>query len=627
MIAFRRHQRCLCSVFFLLLILVATTPIWPAQDAKGALAADERITFKVLLGPEDPFAKDYGTGSATVNNGPFKVRRGEAVRVTIVGTPAADFHTYPVTMRTTLQPASQLSSFEFVPVKGLAPVWPVYQTEPALHLQVGLPRKTTYYEHEKPFTWAQDVVVQADAPVGVVELEIKLEALVCNASGCLPFKTTLRASLEVLKDDPVPLSAGLSERLKLKKPAIEVTVLPGEEPIEEKVAVIAASVIKESHDEYRTKMLDVLAPQINVPKGVISGQDAGDLLAFVLAGVFWGAISLITPCVFPMIPITVSFFLKQSEKEHHRPIVMASVYSLTIVVVLTLAAAFLLSIFRWLSILPLTNYALGGLFIFFALSLFGMYEIELPQSMAQFTSSREGKGGIFGTVFMALTFTIISFACVAPFLGGFSGTAAADRPLWHNLLGGLAFSTTFAAPFFFLALFPALLRKLPKSGSWLNSVKVVMGFLELAAAFKFFRAAEIVQTSGAPSFFTFDFVLGLWIALCILCGLYLIGLFRLPHDTPEEHVTVPRMMFSAAFFCLALYLAPALFKVNAAGQPQRPGGTIYAWVDSFLLPESQPGTGEVVATGNLDYAVSTAREQRKKTGQPKRIFIDFTGFS
>src|SRR5262249_20765412 len=319
--------------------------------------------------------------------------------------------------------------------------------------------------------------------------------------------------------------------------------------------------------------------------------------------------------------------LKQSEKEHHRPIAMASVYSLTIVIVLTLAAAFMLSLFRMLSIHPVMNYFIGGLFVFFALSLFGMYDIELPSGLAQFTSAREGQGGLVGTVFMALTFTIISFACVAPFLGGFSGTAAATRPLWHNLLGGLAFSVTFASPFFFLALFPALLRKLPKSGSWLNSVKVVMGFLELAAAFKFFRTAELIHSGASPSVFTFDFVLGLWIAMSVLCGLYLIGVFRLPHDTPEEHITVPRLLFSAAFLGLALYLAPALFKVNATGQPQRPSGSVYAWIDSFLLPESLEGASETIHTANLDYAVAQARAEYQRTGEPKRIFIDFTGVS
>ena len=149
---------------------------------------------------------------------------------------------------------------------------------------------------------------------------------------------------------------------------------------------------------------------------------------------------------------------------------------------LTIAAVALLSVFRALITFWWMQWAMGGLFLFFALSLFGMYEIELPSGLARFTSSREGSG-VGGTIFMALTFTIISFACVAPFLGGFGGTAAqSDLGFTKMLLGGLAFAVTFAAPFTFLALFPSMLKKMPKSGTWLNSVKVVMGFLELAAS-------------------------------------------------------------------------------------------------------------------------------------------------
>jgi thiol:disulfide interchange protein len=303
---------------------------------------------------------------------------------------------------------------------------------------------------------------------------------------------------------------------------------------------------------------------------------------------------------------------------------MAAVYCGTIVIVLTIAAAALLNFFRVLSISPVMNFGLGFLFIFFALSLFGMYEIELPSFLARYTSERESKGGMIGTIFMALTFTIISFACVAPFLGGFGGTAnTTSRPFWHTILGGLAFSVTFASPFFVLALFPTLLKAMPKSGSWLNSVKVVMGFLELAAALKFFRAGELVL-SAPFGLFTFDLVLGLWIALCLLCGMYLLGIYRLPHDSPAEHLTVPRMLFAFAFLGLAFYLLPGLFVNPAEGEETRPNGVVFAWVNSFLLPEPRPGKGETW-TPNLEDAIAKARAYRQRTGKPKLIFVDFTG--
>jgi thiol:disulfide interchange protein len=329
-------------------------------------------------------------------------------------------------------------------------------------------------------------------------------------------------------------------------------------------------------------------------------------------------VSLITPCVFPMIPITVSFFLKQAEKPNGKPVLLAMVYSGTIIAILTVAAVALLSLFQWLSVNPIMNFAIGGLFVYFALSLFGMYEIELPSFLARFTSSREGQGGLLGTVFMALTFTILSFACVAPFLGGFGGTAAGGEVgLLHRILGGLAFATTFAAPFFLLALFPTLLKKLPQSGSWLNSVKVVMGFLELAAAFKFLRAGELVMQPRA-TIFTFDLVLGVWVALAVLCGFYLLNLYRLPHDEPADHITVPRLLLGAGFLGLAFYMLPALFKVGLEGEAQRPAGTLYAWVNSFLLPEPSEGKASLSWSGNLKQALDDAR------GKSGLVFVDFT---
>ena len=286
-----------------------------------------------------------------------------------------------------------------------------------------------------------------------------------------------------------------------------------------------------------------------------------------------------------MIPITVSIFLKQSEKEHHRPILMASVYSGTIIVVLTLAAAFMLEVFRFLSVNPIMNYALGALFIFFALSLFGMYDIELPSGLARFTSAHESKGGVVGTMFMALTFTIISFACVAPFLGGFGGTASGtQRPMWVNLLGGLAFSTTFAAPFFFLALFPDPAAQIAQERLLAQFRQGGHGLPGAGRRREVLPLAELVLTGADPWLLTFDFAMGIYVGLSFLAGLYLLGIFRLPHDSPEEHLSVPRMMFAGIFLALGLYLAPSLIK-NAMVTTSGHSGTIYSWVEAFLLPD------------------------------------------
>jgi thiol:disulfide interchange protein len=607
-----RFASILCFAFLATLAL--------AQSCHAAeIKLQDVITF-TRGQPDDPFDAIHESKFT----GKWKARRGQVIRLDLTGVPAEGWYTYPISQRTPQQFA--WTKWMVEPTPGVIPLWPVVES-PALSYR-DQKLDLTYYKYVTAFTWSQEFVIAETAPVGLLQVSVKLKIQVCDKNQCIKFDPVFTYPIEVSDEASLTIPPELAERIR-KNPT--PTEDPGIKPatVEDPAVKTEGSIrglIRGTHEEYKEAM-DKIAKQIVTKNNPAIQQPEAGLLAFILTGIFWGAISLVTPCVFPMIPITVSYFLKQSEKEHHRPIVMASIYSLTIVVVLTVAASSLLTGFQKLSVHPVTNYFIGGLFVFFALSLFGMYEIELPSSLAQFTSAREGKGGIVGTIFMALTFTIISFACVAPFLGGFGGTAADARPWWHNVLGGLAFSTTFASPFFFLALFPALLRKMPKSGSWLNSVKVVMGFLELAAAFKFFRTAELIQSSGVPSFFTFDFVLGLWIAMCLLCAVYLIGMFRLPHDTPEEHISVPRLLFSAAFLGLAFYLTPALFKVNAAGQPQRPGGTVYAWIDSFLLPDTNASAGETPSTANLPYAVSQAREELKRTGKPKRIFIDFTGVS
>jgi thiol:disulfide interchange protein len=536
-----------------------------------------------LPAPRDGSKTGPGKRPATANLINFDVkieppaaRRGEVVKLVIKGRLREGYHTYPLTMRSSQQQVAQLSKFNNPGNKDLTPLWPVQESD-AEFVREG---DEVLLEHNKPFTWTQELRVRPDASPGKTELAFSVRVQVCDDHGCTWGDHHFTVPVTIKDDPPVAAPDSLPSRSEGKQPPPTVKDVP---------------------DSFK-----------NAPPG--KENDSG-LLAFILQGVFWGAVSLVTPCVFPMIPITVSFFLKQSEKEHHRPLLTALVYSGTIVVVLTIAAVALLSVFRALSVHYLMNFGLGALFVFFALSLFGMYEIELPSGLARFTSSREGQG-VVGTIFMALTFTIISFACVAPFLGGFGGTAAsANLGFTKMLLGGLAFAVTFASPFTVLALFPSLLKKMPKSGTWLNSVKVVMGFLELAAALKFFRQGELLVTSETQ-FFTYDFVLSLYVGICLLCGLYLLCVFRLPHDTPVEHIGVPRVLIALSFLGLGFYLMPAMWKVNDKGLTQRPRGVVFAWLDSFLLPEP---VKDLPWIGDLQEGLKSAAKSHK------RVFIDFTG--
>jgi thiol:disulfide interchange protein DsbD len=552
-------------------------PTPPSEEVPRAIAKPDR-GLKQTSPRKPPATLDRLEFAISVS--PDKVKPGDVVHVTLTGTPKPGFHTYPLTRRTANQEPATLSRlFPPTDVPGVKPLWPVKESE-AETVDEGAPVGVVL-EHKKPFTWTQEVLVLPDAKPGPRELTYKVTVQACNEKNCKPGDYFLDGRFEVVAGNPVPLSEELKTRAEAGPPPVSIVGGPSE-------------------------------------PGSRGGTDNSGLIAFILSGIAWGAISLITPCVFPMIPITVSLFLKQSEKQHHRPFVMASVYSGTIIVVLTLGGLLLMGSFQRVSQHWATNLVLGLLFLFFALSLFGMYEIRLPAALGNFTSAREGKGGLVGIIFMALTFTIISFTCVAPFYGSFIALGASAQTAADKLrlfLGALAFSTTFASPFFVLALFPSLLRSMPKSGGWMNTVKVVMGFLEIAAALKFLRAGELIW-AGKAEFFTYDLVLGAYVGLAILCGLYLLNFYRLPHDyEPIEQLGVPRMLFALAFLTLGFYLLPGLFKQGESDR-QKPGGTVFAWLDSFLLPEAP---SHLPWLGSLDRGVQQANLEKKL------IFIDFTG--
>ncbi len=270
---------------------------------------------------------------------------------------------------------------------------------------------------------------------------------------------------------------------------------------------------------------------------------------------------------------------------------------------------------------PWMNLGLGLMLVFFAFSLFGMYEIELPHFLTRFTTARESRGGYIGAVFMALTFTIGSFSCTGPFLGPLLVvTREMHLSLGRLVLAAFVYSATFAAPFFVLAQFPALLKKLPRSGGWLNAVKVVMGFLELAAAFKFLTSTDAALHPGNPWIFTYDAVICAWIALSMACGLYLLGFYRLPHDTPAEHIGVPRLLLAIFFVGLALYMIPTLWG-------RTPQGIAGRFIVGFapLNPEESPGPGQAAIQEKLDWYQDYEQARQKALAEHKPLFIDFTG--
>jgi thiol:disulfide interchange protein len=534
---------------------------------------------------------------------PATAKRGETITWKLTVEVADGWHTYP-TKQT--DPAAQTNVNKITPpTVGSAVFVPNTLVEPAgAKTKAEADVKELRY-YEGTVTWEMKAVVNPGAAPGEMVVEVPVKILACDDKGCLPPQSVkTKAKLTIANGPAVPVDPKYADLFK-------AAAAPGGPPAPPAVDAVPPTA------DY-AKALAALENQIT---GGAGGAKNSGLAAFMLTAAAWGLISLVTPCVFPMIPITVSYFLKQSEKTHVNPLRQAVVYCGTIVVVLGVAAVTLLGMFRALSINPWTNVAIGLLFVVLALSLFGMFELTLPNWLVRWTSSRESRGGMVGTVFMALTFTIVSFTCVAPFLGGFAGIAASGQFRWWEMLAGaLAFSTAFAAPFFVLALFPSLLRKLPRSGGWLNLVKVVMGFLELAAALKFFRTAEL-RWSPEPAYFTYDLILGLWVALMAVCGLYLLNLFRLGHEEPQETIGVGRMLLGLGFLGLALYILPGVFK-DAAGNRQRPDGVLFAYIDAFLLPEPPKGGA---APGELQWTADLPRAVRHAAAARRKVFVDFTG--
>jgi thiol:disulfide interchange protein DsbD len=269
-------------------------------------------------------------------------------------------------------------------------------------------------------------------------------------------------------------------------------------------------------------------------------------------GFLGGLLALLTPCVFPMIPLTVSFFTKDSKEKGIRN---AIIYALSIIVIYVAIGILITAVFGATALNELsTNWIANTLFfiifIIFAFSFFGFYEITLPSSWANKSDKMAESGGLIGIFFMAFTLAIVSFSCTGPIIGSAIVQSATSK--MGPFVVMLGFSTALAIPFGLFAAFPAFLNSLPRSGSWMNSVKVVLGFLELALAFKFLSVADMVQHWGILGY---EIFMGFWVLIFGLLTLYLFGIFKFPHDSPVKKLSVKRWAFGLVSLAATIYLA------------------------------------------------------------------------
>lgn len=314
-------------------------------------------------------------------------------------------------------------------------------------------------------------------------------------------------------------------------------------------------------------VLKAAAPSAPKTAAPVEEEADGSLWGLILEAILWGFAMLLTPCVFPMVPMTISFFLKGSANPTQGRF-KAIMYGLFIILLYTIPISVIIGItwivggsgvtadiFNWLSTHWLPNIIFFLVFMVFAASFFGAFEITLPSKWTNSADRNSDKKGLGGVFFLALTLVLVSFSCTGPIVGTVL-IKSTQGEFWAPMVTMLAFSIAFALPFTVFALFPSLLKKLPKSGGWLNSVKVVLGFIEIALGLKFLSTADQTYHWGILNR---EIYLAIWIVIFILLGLYLIGKIRFKHDDPMEYVSVKRLFLAIVSFTFAVYLIPGLW--------------------------------------------------------------------
>ena len=313
-------------------------------------------------------------------------------------------------------------------------------------------------------------------------------------------------------------------------------------------------------EKMNVTITDAAAASDVADAGAAAQNKEGSMWSIFLLCLATGLLAVITPCVFPLIPVTVSFFLKRS-KTRIEGLKNALWYSISIVLIYTIPTLILTLIFGdkilyTISTHPVSNIFFFVVFIVFAISFFGAFELALPNSWANKADQKAGKGGLLGIFFMALTLVIVSFSCTGPIVGTLLGQTSMQGVGLAPIIGMMGFGVGLAIPFSLFAFFPSMLQSLPKSGGWLNTIKVSFGFIELALALKFLSNVDLSYHLGILNR---DVFLVLWIVIFFLLGVYLLGKLKFAHDSDLPFVSVPRLFFAMASFSFSVYMVPGLW--------------------------------------------------------------------
>ena len=443
--------------------------------------------------------------------------------------------------------------------------------------------------------------------------------MACNDQQCLPpanweFKIQPK---ELGKLEAAAPSTKLTEETSTTTTEEQTAPPMGEQLADS--ASTTATALSVQNDSTSLAASDLWAPVIPELKAYgdkALSQTEGSLWMLLVGGFLGGLVALVTPCVWPMIPMTVSFFLKRS-KDKKKGIRDALIYGLGIIIIyvglgLLVSAIFGASFLNSLATNAYFNVAFFLLLVIFAMSFFGAFELVLP---AKWTNKMDEKAdsasGFLSIFFMAFTLALVSFSCTGPIVGTLLVQAATSSSgMLAPAIGMLGFALALALPFTLFAIFPNLLQSMPKSGGWMNSVKVVLAFIELALALKFLSIADLAYNWRILDREVF---LALWIVIFFLLGMYLLGKLRFPHDTPQEKTPIPALFLAIVSFSFAVYMIPGLW-----GAPLR---AISAFAPPLRTQDLNLYHGEVHAKFD-DY--DTGMAYARQVGKP--VIIDFSGY-